>query len=505
MPVLIAQARQFIGEIAELDGTGLGIAVSLIAVNLVLLPRNSRRRILPPLALLAGHVLCLCLWKLFENEQAVRHQMWHAALFFLLACIGIGSFLFINLALRRYFDRVSRIFLDIFQGLIYVVALLVTLRMAGVELSSLIAGSALATAAVGLSMRDTLGNLFAGLVLQAQRPFEVGDWIQFDAEAAHIGQVMEINWRATTVKTLDRVEISIPNSSLATANIVNFTRPDNRPRRSIYFHAPYHVPTQQVQQIVLQAILGSFGVLEDPPPSVVSLEFDDRGVRYWLRFFTNEFGKRDLVDGGVRDRIWYALGRHDIAIPPRQNAVYLQQPPQPNEDRERAAISQRVNELRHVDFVAPLGEDSLKLLATSADMRLYAASETIIKQGTPSDELYILCRGEVVVLLEEAGKSAIEVARLGRHGFFGEMSLLAGSPRTATVRAAQECEVLVVTHAAFRQVLTGSPSFAQRIAEIVAHRQAQLADKRDAAAGAKTDEKEWGEKLLERIREFFSI
>ena len=95
------------------------------------------------------------------------------------------------------------------------------------EPGSLLTTSALLTAVVGLSLQDTLGNMLTGLALQMQRPFEVGDWIQFDPDPRNIGQVIEVNWRATTVMTIDDVEVIVPNGALAKAPIRNFSQPEH--------------------------------------------------------------------------------------------------------------------------------------------------------------------------------------------------------------------------------------------------------------------------------------
>src|SRR5690606_39397019 len=111
-----------------------------------------------------------------------------------------------------------------------------------VEPASLLATSALLTAVIGLSLQETLGNLFAGLAIQAERPFEVNDWIQFDEHRHRVGRVVEINWRATKVETSDRVILTVPNGVLARAPIMNFSRPTALVRRSVYVDAPFDAP-----------------------------------------------------------------------------------------------------------------------------------------------------------------------------------------------------------------------------------------------------------------------
>src|SRR5690606_81842 len=154
-----------------------------------------------------------------------------------------------------------------------------------VEPGSLLATSALLTAVLGLSLQDTLGNMFAGLAIQAERPFELGDWIQYDSTTEHIGEVTEINWRATRLLTLDRVLITVPNGSLAKSSIRNFSRPQPVTRRSTTIWAPYNVSPHRVQRALTQAAQETPGVLAEPPASVITRAFSERGVEYSVRYF----------------------------------------------------------------------------------------------------------------------------------------------------------------------------------------------------------------------------
>ncbi len=489
------------------DGAGLAAAVVLIVLLALVLPRNDRKKLRGPVLLLALHLLLLGTRGLFGGDTQVGHYAGLAALFVLLLGLGRSAFLLATRWLTRRGGVPPKIFLDIVQGLIFGAALLLVLHVAGVDPGSLVTGSAVLTIILGLSLRDTLGNLFAGLAIQAQRPFEVGDWIQFDQHAHHIGQVIEINWRATTVVTLDAVEIIVPNAKLGDGYIVNFSRPRKYSRRSVYVNAPYEFPPQRVHRIILDVVAGSWGVADDPPPSVVTQDFEDSGVRYWVRFFTYEFGQRDRVDGGVRDRIWYAFRRHGIPIPFPVRTVELHQASAEAEAHEEAAqVEEQKQALRCVDFLAGLGDKALDRLARLVRPRLYAANEVIIRQGDHGDELFILQDGEVAVTLETPGEPPHEVARLGPRSFFGEMSLLTGEPRSATVRAAKECHLLAVGKSAFAQVLEASPELAELVSQTIAGRQAGLTvaqEARDQRDG--TEVVTVNNRLLKRIKEFFSI
>src|SRR5262249_9433007 len=142
-------------------------------------------------------------------------SLWFTAFLVLLLGVGRSSFLLVfHVLVPRVYRPLPKIFLDIIQSGVFLAALVFTLAIAGVDPLSLLTGSAVLPAIIGLSIKDTLGNLFAGLALEMQTPFEIGDWVQFGDTAGPVGRVVEINWRATKVLTTEQVEITIPNAVL---------------------------------------------------------------------------------------------------------------------------------------------------------------------------------------------------------------------------------------------------------------------------------------------------
>jgi len=171
-------------------------------------------------------------------------------------------------------------------------------------------------------------------------------------------------------------------------------------------------------------------------------------------------------------------------------------------------LAERQAALAYVSFFDVLPPDALVELANRSTRRLYASGETIIRQGDEGDELFVVLRGEVAVVLEAGSRDAsiVEVARLGHGKFFGEMSLMTGERRAATVRAVHECQLLVVGHEAFESVLAAHPELAERLSVMLAERQLQL-DERQAVATAKGKEAldERSSQILSKIRAFFAI
>ncbi len=489
-------------------GAGFVTAVLLLVTAHFLLPRQDRQRLRLSTLLIFVYLLLSAIALLLEpSTPDGAEKLRLAALFLVLVSAGRSGFLLIlhSYVSRRLARPLPKIIWDIVQGTIYGVALLFTLQAAGLEPSFLLTSSALLTAVVGLSLQDTLGNLFAGLAIQAQHPFEVGDWIQYDTLNENIGIVVEINWRAVRVRTLEHIEITVPNNLLARAPIRNFTRPQVEARQQVQCVAPYATPPRQVMALLLRAVRDVPGVLSEPAPSVVPRDFTDRGVSYDVRYFITDFQRRDLIEGHVRERIWYALNRAELEIPvPRRSIVLHEKSAQADEEREHRLAEARGRYLKRVDFLDGLPEEALRTLARMSETRLYDRDEAIIEQGDEDEEFFIVQTGRVAIEVHKPGQGNLLVATLGPGQFFGEMSLMTGERRRATVRSVDEVQLLAVGKQAFHKIFDDRPELVARISEVLAKRQEQLGEI-ESRSSEEIEQSERSAELLERIRSFFSL
>ena len=367
--------------------------------------------------------------------------------------------------------------------------------------------SALLTAIVGLSLQDTLGNLFAGLSLQAQQSFNVGEWIQIDKEGQQLGQVVEINWRATKLRTSDNSELIIPNGQLARSVIVNHSRPTRLARRTVSISVPYEFPTRTVHELIVRSLANLPGVAPDPEPVVLTYAFADFGVQYLIRYFISEFDRRDPIDAMVRDRLWYALNRAAMPMATPNHRVQMEQlSGEMQRNAQDRSLEARVRAIRGIDFLKDLPDEAIRVLATEARSELYEPGEVVVRQGDRGEELYLCLSGQLVVLHTPEGGHRHEVARLDHGGLFGELSLMTGEPRTASVQAVSPCELLVIGKQAFSDILAGNPSFAELITQRLAERQAQLlALERLTPEQQRASVEDQKGALLKRVREFFSL
>lgn len=480
-------------------GTGLAVALVMLLSLLVLLPRQKRSALAVPVWLLVGHMVSAAAMLLLPQRLGEQRLVVLIAASFLLASIGRSAFLLLVDTFwgRRSRRPVPQILRDVLQAALFGVIGLLVLRAAGVEPGSLLTTSALLTAVIGLSLQETLGNLFAGLAIQAQRPFDVGDWIQFDKE--HVGKVLEINWRATRVLTIENVEVILPNGAVAKAPLHNFSRPTRRVRREVKVTASYDASPGRVRALLLEGIENARGVLREPPPSVVAREFTDRGVVYDVRFFIDDFDSRDVIEGDVRERLWYALERAGLRIPYPTRRIEFAPPELAALDRPRDAAAEAL--LTQSKLFEHLSPEDVQTLARQSTRRLYARDERIVRQGEAGAEMYLVDKGRVRVSTHTLPPATL--ADLGRGDFFGEMSLMTGEARSADVTALEETSVLVIDRDALAPILQANPKAAERIGEALSARAESLSA--SEAPDRKTRDTVPEQELLTRIRGFFGL
>ncbi len=485
-------------------GGGSGVALVLLLALLVLLPPGERAFARTPLWLLLGYLASVGASALIPSDFA-DDFIRVAALMFLLGSIGRSVFLLFANAIwvRRISTPLPKILRDVIQALIYALAGLLVLRAVGVEPGSLLTTSALLTAVIGLSLQDTLGNLFAGLAIQAQRPFAVGDWVQFDDSPTRIGRVIEINWRATRLRTLERLEVTVPNSMVAKAPLMNYSRPSLVVRREVSVVAPYHVSPDRVHHWLHDAVLHTPNVLNSPEPVVVTNDYTERGVEYLVRYFIDDFEKHENIESDVRDRLWYALKRHGITIPVPGARIELRRAAAGSEPVVDSADA-RARLLARLELFRGLSQEETSRLASASRRETFAPEELIVREGEDSTEMFIIQSGRVRV--EAKTLSGVEVVSELKHGeFFGEMSLLTGARRAANVVASVETEVLVLDRETMSPLLEEKPELAGLISRVLAERQQALSRVQGEDRPSALEQKEEEQELLNRIRRFFHL
>jgi small-conductance mechanosensitive channel/CRP-like cAMP-binding protein len=417
--------------------------------------------------------------------------------------LQIGDHVVWERLLKPRHIHVPRLLFDVVNALVLAgVALALLKVLYSFNLTGLLVTSTVLSAILGLSLQDVLSSLMAGIALQIEGPVAPREWVRVGDKE---GEVVQMNWRTITLRSRDGHHVVLPNSRVAREDIVNYSRPGP----SVMLHATigvaYAHPPAEVKAALSAAVSGAEGVAASPPVEVLVSRFGDSAVEYDLRFWT-----RDLAGvAGVRDaalaRAWYALRRAGLSIPFPQREVALRNV---SENRGAELLERRRTEsfdaLRGVDTFRPLSDEQVSGLARNARLERYTAGEALVRQGDAGRSLFVVRTGDVRIEKAGDGGAARELARLGPGSFFGEMSLLTGEPRSASVVALGEVEVVVVKKDAFSTLLHDDGHLARALSEALEERSRSQARVETRAAGA-IGPQAMTDGLLDRIQRFFGL
>ena len=404
------------------------------------------------------------------------------------ALINAAVFVLIN-PIRE--DRVPERFPIILQDTIVIALLL----LASTFLSSeLVTTSAVSAVVLGFALQDTLGNAFAGLAIQSERPFHVGQWVRVGDHPD--GRVAEVTWRATKLRTKAGNFVILPNNVVAKEAIINYSEPAAPLRLEIEVGAAYGAPPNKVKAAITEAIRHCSRILPAPAPDVLLVGFLDSAINYRARFWIDDFAADDRAMDEVRTAIYYSFQRHDIEIPWPHQVQYERVWTEPDVTKK---IKEEEKLLAQVDLFAALPPDMRHQIARESPMAVFGAGETIVKQGEEGQSMFVVLSGSVSVVLEP---DRHQVARIERGGYFGEMSLLTGEPRTATVLAVDDVVAVEIVADLFRRLAAVHPEAIETLAVSAMSRREGLHQAKAAVAETTTVE---NATLLSRMKKFLRL
>jgi hypothetical protein len=229
-----------------------------------------------------------------------------------------------------------------------------------------------------------------------------------------------------------------------------------------------------VREVIVDAVRALSFVRAEPSPDCLLLEFKEDACTYACRYWIDDVQRDEIFDSDVRSAIWYALHRAGMEIPFPSHNVHVTEMTEDRMQRKRdEEHARRVDALSRVDVFRALDAGGIDRLARRLRQVVFGPGEVILRQGEPGDSLYVVRRGSVAVQIGVQGASK-DVAALGEGDFFGEMSLMTGALRTATVVAKTDVECHVVDKEAFQEIVREKPDLAGTISDILSRRQVDL-------------------------------
>ena len=400
----------------------------------------------------------------------------------------------------------ARIVEDIATALLIIGWGLAWLRLSGVDPTGLVATSAVITGVVAFSMQDTLGNVLGGVVLQLDRSLRVGDWVRVDDVA---GRVIEITWRHTAIETRNRETVVIPNGWLIKNRFtVIGSRGDARAawRRWVRLNVDLEAPPTRVCAVLEAAVRDAeiAHVAESPRPSALLMEIGPRYGGYALRYWLDDPQFDDATDSEVRTHLLVALSRHGMKLGvPYEEQLAIRDDEAHRETKRADERGRRLAAISAMELFAPLTPEERESIAGHLAYAPFVAGDVITRQGATAHWLYLMISGQADVWVDTpAGRKPIATLEAGN--VFGEMGMMTGEPRRATVGARTDVVCYRLDKSGFETIIKARPDIAEAISRVLAARETELQSRRGlgdaggSAAGRHAD-------IHQRIRAFFGL
>jgi len=354
---------------------------------------------------------------------------------------------------------------------------------------------------VGFAGQNLFSGIIGGIAIQINRPYMVGDWLQVGERFA---EVMEINWRSTRLRTNDNIYLDIPNNEMVSHEIVNLHYPTEVHAMRIRVGVEYKNPPNLVKDALFRAASTAKNVLAQPKTKIFLVDFAENAVIYEIKYYMGNHSRINETNDAVRTNVWYELKRQGITIPfPIRTLRMERKAAAPLLDDQAEALSI----LRGEPLFECLSGEQLDHLVKQARLNIFGRGEPVIEEGAPGNSMFVLLRGEANVFVSKNG-STIQVATLNAGDCFGEMSLLTGEPRSATVRAHRDCYVMEIGKPTMAEVLQSAPECLVQLSELLAQRKMETDGILKEATGTGEQvlkQRQYTATFLNRLRTFFQL
>jgi small-conductance mechanosensitive channel/CRP-like cAMP-binding protein len=402
---------------------------------------------------------------------------------------------------RRTGHAPPRLLTDLVDGAILAATVIMVIAIVfNMPVNGLIATSGVAVAVIGFALKSMISDIFSGIAITLERPFRIGDWIEI--QDGPVGQVRNMSWRATGLDLENGIHLVVPNSQLSEMVLKIYDRPERRWRDEIDVTLGFDVTAQQAERVLISAAVEVTEVAATGRSDTRIVGFDERGVVWRLRYWVPDYPSRGQIRNAVQRNLLRNLRFSGIVVPvPR---LYAETPVHTPKTREEATAAF----IRRVPLFEMLTATELDALAVAAHDRLVAAGGMVVHAGEDGSSLFLIKEGLMEVRIDRGNGEETMVARLEPGQFFGEMSLLTGAPRAATVRAVTESTVIEVTKDALGPILTERAELLETMSAVLADRQmrnSKAGDATSAPADAGEEQQTLAHQILGRMRTFFRI
>ena len=364
------------------------------------------------------------------------------------------------------------------------------------RVTGLLATSGVIAMIIGLAIQINISNIFSGIAINLERSFKIGDWVKIGDFPE--GEVTDITWRTTRIRTRFKTMLSIPNSTASESLVENFHHGDTNYWVGFTVHIdPKHSP-KTVEKLLKDAVLATGGLTN---PWVMLSCMNDWSADYWCYGIAEDYETKlnrqnelwhNVMTHLQRAGMTPALQRQDLHMF-RGHEYHIENPRDP------------MHVLKGVDLFGGLDASELEQLAQNMSPRTFHAGESIVTQGAAGDSLFVIVEGAVGVWINIEDDQQIEVAKMGAGAFFGEMALLTGEPRSASIIAAGDCFVFEIGKDQIASLIQANPRVTEMMSEELTRRTMNREAQKKKHSEEQLDETNVYHQFLGKITAFFSV
>ncbi|MDP2645432.1 MAG: mechanosensitive ion channel family protein [Desulfobacterales bacterium] len=403
---------------------------------------------------------------------------------------------------RRMATMPPKLLVDLTSAVVWLAVLFIIASFVfGWEITGVLTASGVMMAVIGFALKNLISDIFTGIVLGFEGFVKNGDWIEIKGEDP--GEVLEINWRTTKLRTERGIVVIVPNSELATKNFRNYHMPETHFRESFKITLGYNVTSHQAERILLSAISQIPESISIPEkPSVRVTDYTERGVEWEVRFWVPDYPSRTLIRYRVNRNVMRNLHFSGSHVPRRRFELLDIQTPQPQD-----GFAKDIDFLKGVEILSCLEDKEITTLLGGLKRSVAKAGVPVVRRNDKGTSLFIIKEGVLNVYVRTGGSADIQVGQLISGSFFGEMSLLTGAARSATVTPEVDSLLFEITKEQIEPLLESNPVLVERLSAVLADR--QMINLRAMENSAQEDLKKNRSNLVRefmgRIQRFFNI
>ncbi|MBF0189402.1 MAG: mechanosensitive ion channel family protein [Magnetococcales bacterium] len=403
-------------------------------------------------------------------------------------------------AMKHYGVQAPQLLKEISSLVIWIVVLAIVFsQVFHVKLTGLMTASSIVIGVIGFALRNVIADLFLGISIGLERSVKIGDWLEVHGHPP--GRVVEMNWRSTTLVTKEELSIVVPNSTLGSRPFRNYSKPKKFFRTMLRITLDHDVTTHQAERIFFSAI-NQVPECADVPrePEIRIIEYLEQGVLWEVRFWVTDYKAMSTLKQEVHKKMLRNMHFSGVSVP--HGSLELISSKESSSRKVRR--TQDFTFMRDIELFSVLHDREVEQFVERCQRLLVSAGNPVVRQGDEGDSMYVVREGMMNVVVKGREGKEITVAQIVPGGFFGEMSLLTGAPRTASIVPKVDSVVLEITKEEFRPILESRSELLFRLGEILAERQALNLKKMDDSQ-EEPDRQGMAKHFLHSMRVFFKL